>query len=117
MPYGHYLLLWLTTKTPEDYKSYKALIKSSAKAAVVQAKMAYYDELYNELETIHRLAAKRYVAMQDIGQVKDILAEDGRLLRDLTEIMNRWCEFFRGISNTSNFHTQRSPAPNRPKGP
>jgi len=37
---------WLATKPPDDYKSYKAL-KSAAKAAVAQAKMAHYDELYD----------------------------------------------------------------------
>jgi len=31
--------------------------------------------------------------------VKNIRAKDGRLLRDPREILNRWCKYFRDMSN------------------
>jgi len=48
--------------------------------------------------------------------VKNIRAEDGRLLRDPTETLNRWCEFFRGISNTEFSHPP-IPSAVRTQGP
>jgi len=72
---------------------------------VAQAKISHYDDLYDKLDMqegtkkIYRLAATRHKATQDIGQVKNIRAKDGRLLRDPRENLNRWYEYFRDMSN------------------
>jgi len=94
------------SKSTDDYKTYRAR-KTEAKAAVAKAKAAHHDELYKSLETsegvkkIYRLAATRHKSSLDIGQVKNVRNQNGQLLRDPQQILDRWREHFRNISNTA----------------
>uniref|UniRef100_A0A914X4N9 Reverse transcriptase domain-containing protein n=1 Tax=Plectus sambesii TaxID=2011161 RepID=A0A914X4N9_9BILA len=98
------LKAWFQYRNDEDLRRYKAL-KSSAKRAVAAAKAAYYDHVYDELDTpegenkIYRLANARHQATQDIGQIKHVKDEDHRLLRDPPAILRRWSDYFSKISN------------------
>jgi len=106
---------WFNPKNADDYKYYKKL-KAAAKTAVAMAKKAHFDELYDELETpkgakeISPLAATRHVAIQDIGLAKNIRAVDGHLLTSPTEILDRWYEFFQGVSNVEFPHPPNTSA-------
>jgi len=80
---------------------------------VMRTKKFLYFTLYNLLfilwliletsegvKKIYRLAATRYKSSLDIGQVKNVRNQNGQLLRDPQQILDRWREHFRNISNT-----------------
>ena len=74
---------------------YKAANKA-AKKAVVVAKCGAYDRLYRKLETkegekeVFKLARARERSTRDLGVVRCIKDEDGRVLSGDTKIKGRW---------------------------
>ncbi|KAD3069016.1 hypothetical protein E3N88_36896 [Mikania micrantha] len=83
--------------------------KREAKKTVSEAKSKAYMEMYTRLETkegehaMFKIAKARERKRQDLGVVKFIKGEDGRVLVKETEIKDRWQTYFHGLFNKSNY--------------
>ena len=95
---------WKRTCLDQDRELYKTA-KSDARRAVARAKSDHYNRLYDELSTargenqIYRLAKARHRATADIQKVVNIRAADHSLLTNHVDILDRWQQYFAGISN------------------
>ena len=107
---------WLNSKTDinlQEYRNQKSLVKK----LVAKAKTEHYGDIYEKLGTpegaksIYRLAKARNKATQDITQVKFIKDENHNTLRDPTEVLNRWQQYFEKISNEEFPHPPIQSAP------
>lgn len=79
--------------------------RRDAKKAVAEAKAKAYEDMYKRLDTkdgengIYRLAKTRERRSQDLGFVRFIKEEDGRVLVKNDEIRARWYNYFRTLFN------------------
>uniref|UniRef100_W5MVV3 Reverse transcriptase domain-containing protein n=1 Tax=Lepisosteus oculatus TaxID=7918 RepID=W5MVV3_LEPOC len=95
---------WRQTKCSEDLVRYRAL-KSTAKRTMGTAKVAHYQDLYDQLDTpggankIYQLTRARDRATQDLGHVINIKGENGQMLQKPKDILQRWTDYFEKICN------------------
>jgi len=79
--------------------------KKLAKKVVAIAKNKTYDRLYQKLETkegekdVFKLVRARERKTRDLGCVRCIKGEDGRVLVEEAEIRDRWRSYFSGLFN------------------
>ena len=82
--------------------------KKLAKKAVVIEKNDAYERLYQKLKTkegekdVFNLAKARERKTRDLGCVKCIKGEDGKVLVEEAEIKDRWRSYFSGPFNGKN---------------
>jgi len=99
----------LSSCTSEEEKgmkkvTYKAA-KKLAKKAVAIAKNDAYERLYQKLETkegekdVFKLTKAREKKTRDLGCVRCIKGEDGKVLVEETEITERWRRYFSRLFN------------------
>jgi len=83
---------------------YKAAKKVAKKAVAVANSMAY-DRLYQSLESkegekeVFKLARARERGSRDLGVVRCIKDEDGKVLSKVTEVKGRWQRYFAKLLN------------------
>jgi len=84
--------------------TYKAAKKLAERAFAI-AKNNAYEWLYQKLETkegakeVFKLARVRERRTRDLGCIRCIKGEDGRMLVEETEIRERWWSYFSGLLN------------------
>ena len=97
--------------TEEEKRVKEALYKDAkklAKKAVVTAKSHAYERLYQRLETkegekdVFKLARAREKKSRDLGCVRCIKGEDGKVLVEEVEIKERWRSYFSNLFNVEN---------------
>ena len=98
------------TQMKEWYKE----AKREAKKAVAKAKSHAFEAFYQKLETkegekyIFKLAKARSRQREDVGAVKYIKDESGRVLIRQEDIKLRWHQYFSQLLNMSRDPTQKS---------
>ena len=81
-----------------------------AKTAVAAAKAAHSDDISKKLETrdgeryLYGLAKSRHRQTEDIEKFFGISDENGQLLMDRGRVLQRWREYFEGISTVEFAH-------------
>ena len=92
----------------EEDRAAAKLANKEAKKAVAQAKARETGKIYEELETaegqkgIYRLAKSRNRATKDLTQIKQMKNAEGFVLREESEIRNRWKVYFEKLLNEEN---------------
>ncbi|KAD4177984.1 hypothetical protein E3N88_26575 [Mikania micrantha] len=100
-----------TTERARPKTRYKEA-KREAKKTVSEAKTKAYIEMYKRLETkegehaMFKIAKAREKKRQDLGVVKFIKGEDGRVLVKENEIKDRWQTYFHDLFNKSNYQEE-----------
>ena len=95
---------WKTQHTEELLCKYR-IEKRTAKRAVAMAKNKRYDEVYEKMGTregekeVYRIAKSRAKSQRDVGYVKCVRGEDGKVLVMDNEIQDRWRRYFEGLMN------------------
>ena len=98
---------WDKDRTDENRKCYKQA-KKEAKRAVGRAKAEAWNEVYEELKTtkgerkLFRIANMRDKASKDLTHVRQIKNEQGVVLREETDIKERWRGYFKNLLNEEN---------------
>ena len=98
---------WQMKKSLETYQLYKQAKKHSTRA-VGEAKKRACDDLYARLGTkegekdIYKIAKVRERKTRDLSNIRCIKNEDGRILTQDEEILNRWMEYFSKLLNETN---------------
>ncbi|XP_035839064.1 uncharacterized protein LOC118486609 [Helianthus annuus] len=91
--------------------------KREAKKAVTEAKNTAYKQMYERLETkegehdMFKIAKARERRRQDLGVVKFIKGEDGRVLVKAHDIKLRWQTYFHNLFNDGRAYQQDSSNP------
>ena len=99
----------LSVSTSEEEKrvteaTYKA-VKKLAKKAIIIAKNNAYERLYQKLNTrdrekdVFKLAMDREKKTWDLGNIRCIKGEDGKVLVEEIKIRNRWCSYLSSLFN------------------
>ena len=84
-----------------------------AKRVVAKAKSDAYQCMYDDMESkesqnsIFRIAKQRDEASKDIKHVKMIKDENGSVLYEETEVLNRWKSYFETLMNEENPRVER----------
>ncbi|XGW01098.1 hypothetical protein V3C99_013785 [Haemonchus contortus] len=100
---------FLIEKTDDNWQRYQ-IAKKEAKKAVASEKAAHYAELIKKLESregeryVYRLAKNRNRQTEDIGKFFGINDENGHLLTDRRQTLERWREYFANISTIEFAH-------------
>ena len=95
------------TASEGDKREYRKS-RAEAKREVAKAKEEAYKELYNRLNTkggekeLFRIAKQRDKSAKDIQHVRVIKDEQGRLITDEEEVVQRWKGYFENLMNTEN---------------
>ena len=97
------------SSSSEDERAHKRIgykaAKKVARRAVAVAKSQAFDRLYHRLETkegekeVFKLARVRERKTRDLGVVRCIKDEDGKVLTEDAEIKERWQRFFAKLLN------------------
>ncbi|XP_076923547.1 uncharacterized protein LOC143585706 [Bidens hawaiensis] len=88
--------------------------KREAKKAVTEAKNTAYKRMYESLEikegehAMFKIAKARERKRHDLGMVKFIKGEDGRVLHKDTDIKLRWQTYFHNLFNGERTYQQRN---------
>jgi len=107
----------LSSCTSEEEKGMRevtyTVAKKLAKKAVAIAKNDAYEKLYQKLETkegekdVFKLAKAREKRTRDLGGIRCIKGEDGKVLVEETEIKERWQRYFSRLFNGENEYSLR----------
>jgi len=107
----------LSNSTSEEDKEVREATykvgKRLAKKAVTIAKNTAYERLYHKLETresekdVLKLARAREKKTRDLGGIRCIKGEDGRILVQETKIRERWQNYFYMLFNGENEYFTR----------
>lgn len=95
---------WRVCKNNETLNKYKEA-KKEARKAVAVAKARKYDQLYERLEEregekeVYRVAKQRERNKSDVGRVKCVKDEEGRVLVEEERIRKRWESYFCSLLN------------------
>ena len=95
---------WKKLHTDELLCKYRET-KKKAKRAVAIAKKEKYEEVYERLGTregekeVYRIAKSRALSQKDVGYVKCVKNEEGRVLVEEKEIQDRWKRYYEELMN------------------
>ena len=95
---------WKGTRTSDMWNVYKKK-KKEAKCAVAKAKANKYEELYERLGTregekeVYKIAKARGQRQKDVGHVRCMKDEQGKVLTSENEIQERWRSYFAKLMN------------------
>ena len=95
-------------KRDEDSRRVYKESRRLAKKEVAKAKEKAYEELYDRLETkegekeLYRLAKQRDRAGKDVQQVRLMKDENGNVLTNPEDVLERWKKYFEKLMNEEN---------------